>query len=529
MADEWGLKGKVREKLRPIIGCEFGLEFPDAQKFGDLSTPFPLSQAKKKKRNPMEIAEQLKSRIQLPLFREVTATPPGYLNFRLSREYLYEQLVCYHKLDFGSKPRSGRVLIEFVSANPTGPINIVSGRAAALGDVLKRTFNFVGFDAHSEFYINDAGHQTDLFARSLLARVDQLTGKELNIPEDGYPGEYLIPIAEQYRRKYNETDLEKVKGFGISEILKQQKRTLSRFDVHFDHWVNESKMYEEKRVDQVIESLRPYLFEEDGALWFRAVDFGDEKSRVFRTKDDRYTYLVPDLAYHQFKFERGYDLLIDIWGPDHHGHIPKIRAGLKALGAEENRLLILIAQQVNLLSKSKKVAMSKRGGAFVTLDQLLDEIPRDVVRFFFLMRSPSQPLDFDIDLAKERSEKNPVYYVQYAHARICSILKFATGKGIDDWSNAKLSLLSQAEELNLIFEILKFPDIILAVVDKLEPQKLVYYLMGLATTFHKFYERHRVVGEDRTLSCARVFLVDVLRKIIGQGLSLLGVEAPEKM
>ncbi|RKX71145.1 arginine--tRNA ligase, partial [candidate division WOR-3 bacterium] len=453
----------------------------------------------------------------------------GYLNFKLKSDFIYRELRSYYQSNFGTKPKSGRVLIEFVSVNPTGPINIVNGRAAALGDVLKRTFNFVGYQAESEYYINDAGRQAELLGLSILARVDQLEGKEFKIPEDGYPGEYLIPVAQKYWELYRKRDLTTARDFGVTEMVKMQKATLSRFNVIFDHWISERFFYREGRVAEVVERLKPYLFEKDGAIWFRADKFGDEKPRVLKTSDGRYTYLVPDLAYHLYKFERGYDLIINIWGPDHHGYISKIKAGLKALGAEVKKLTILIVQQVNLKSRDGKVAMSKRGGKFITLDALLDDIPLDAIRFFFLMRSPSQPLDFDLDLAKERSQKNPVYYVQYAHARICSILRFAKQEGHYGWDDADLGLLNKPEERDLMIELLKFPDIILAVVNKLEPQKLVYYLIDLATTFHHFYERHRVVSEDRAMSRARLYLVDTLRKVISKGLDLLGVSAPQEM
>ncbi|HID32388.1 MAG TPA: arginine--tRNA ligase [bacterium (Candidatus Stahlbacteria)] len=525
----WGIKGKVRELLTPYLGEDFVLEFPPSKELGDLSTPLPLVVAQREKRDPIKIAEELKGRFDDACFEAVTISRPGYLNFQLKRDFLLEELMAYHQLQFGLPPRAGRVLIEFVSVNPTGPINVVNGRAAVLGDILVRTFNFVGFQAESEFYINDAGRQAELLAQSILARVDELKGKPLKIPEDGYSGEYLKPIAEKFLKSGEDIDVELARRFGVAEMVKIQKETLARFNVHFDHWISEKALYDEGRIDQIIEALSPHTFEEDGALWFKANGFGDEKPRVLRTSDGRYTYIVPDLAYHLFKFERGFDLLIDIWGPDHHGYIPKIKAGLQALGVAAERLEVLIAQQVNLKSKDGRIAMSKRAGRFVTLDELLDEIPVDVVRFFFLMRSPSQPLDFDLDLAREHSEKNPVYYVQYGHARISSIIKHARNKGFSDWSSADLSLLDKSEERDLIIEVLKFPDVVLGVVDKLEPQKLVYYLIGLATVFHYFYERHRVVSSDSGVTKARLYLVETVGKIIRKGLELLGVNAPEEM
>ena len=527
------IKHLVEQTIKTLLpDMPVMLEYPANEKNGDyaLTTAFILS--KQQKRNPLDLAREIAARLSSPIFEKVEAIPPGFVNIFLSPRFFWENLQGFEANPDALAPAAGRrVLIEFVSVNPTGPCNVVSARAAAVGDTLVRIFRFLGDDAKSEFYVCDTGAQIEALGKSLLARVRELHGEPFVPPEDGYVGLYLIPIARDYANQGGSEDLARASRFAVDKIVVQQRADLEKFGVVFDRWYNEHEIYDKKLVEKVLQTLKSknLLFEQDGALWFQATQLGDVRDRVVQTKDKRHTYLLPDIGYHWDKFDRGFDRLIDLFGPDHQGHAPSLKCGVKAVGLPVERLDVMIVQQVNLVKGEELLAMSKRAGVYVTLDELMAKIPVDVIRFFFLMRTPSQPLDFDIELALKETEENPVYYVQYAHARIASIIAFATEKGIADWHDADLSLLERAEEIKLMKHILIFPEVVERCRSSLEPHYLVYYLIELANNFHYFYQKHQVVSEDRARSQARLFLVGKLKQVINRGLNLLGVSSPEKM
>ncbi len=521
---------KTIRECRPDIPIY--LEHVTNEKNGDYALTAAFILAKQTKRKPLDVANEIVQCLSSPIFEKVEVAPPGFINIFLAPDFLRQQLKTLKGDDFITKKSPGdKVLIEFVSVNPTGPPNVVSARAAAIGDTLVRFFNCLGDTAKSEFYVCDTGTQIENLGQSLLARIKEQRGEPLVIPENGYPGEYLIPIAQDFIKEGLFEDVATASSYSIKRIVEQQRKVLERFGVVFDRWFYEHEIYEKRLVEKVMGVMKDkkLLFKQDGALWFKATEFGDIRDRVIETKDGRHTYLLPDIGYHWNKFDRGFDRLLTILGPDHQGHVPSLKAGVKAMNLPLERLEFMIVQQVNLVKGEKHLAMSKRGGVFVTLAELMEKVPVDVVRFFFLMKAPSQPLDFDVELALKETEENPVYYVQYGHARIASILEFAKEKNITDWEKAKLELLKEIEEIRLIKHLLIFPETIERCLKNLEPHHLIYYLLDLANKFHHFYQQHRVVGEDLELSKARLFLVDKVKTVINHGLNLLGVSSPEKM
>lgn len=506
------------------------IEMIKDERLGDFASNLAFLLAQEKRVAPKSIALDLAQALSdNPDFSNVSVGGNGFLNFTISDHLLQEGLKAAQGENFGRSTigKGQKILLEYVSANPTGPLNIVQARAAALGNALVNILRFAGYRVKSEYYINDAGTQVELFYQSLLARLKELKGEKAEIPEGGYPGEYLYLIAKEILAKnLPETEWRK---YALESILKMQREVLIKFGIQFDNFVAESKFISQGEL--VIKNLaqKGQSYEKDGAIWFRAQNFGDSEDRVLVTKDQRPTYFVTDLAYHIDKFERGFDRLINIWGPDHHGYIPRMKGGLKALGYDSSKLEIIIAQQVSLLKDKVKVRMSKRAGEFITLAAVMDEITSDALKFFLLMRKPSQHLEFDLALAKKTSQENPVYYVQYGHARICNILKFAQEKGISEARKADLTLLVTPEERKLAKLITYFPDVIEQAACSLEPHRLVYFLLELAAAFHYFYERHRVVTENKELTKARIYLCQCIQKIFAKALGLIGVSAPEKM
>jgi arginyl-tRNA synthetase len=551
----------LREKIHKAVK-EYGvepprksrikIEFPKHKKFGDYSTNIALSLAKKEKKSPMDIAKKLVTMLSKDsLFEKVTVEKPGFINFTLSREYLYKSLqVIYSQgRKCGSTPQKGngkRVLIEFVSSNPTGPLNVVNARASALGESLANILSFIGYNVEKEFFINDAGHQIDVLAESVEYELDALESieeeeRDVDI-EERYRGDYISDIAKELLGKEGKNllkipkklRLEKIKEFAIASILADQKKTLEDFNVHFDSWVSEMELREKGSVEDVLAYLSETgnTYEQDNAVWFASSKFGDEKDRVIMKSDGEVTYLVPDIAYHITKFKRGFDKLIDIFGPDHHGHIPRLKAALKALGYDPSIIDFIILQQVNVLVGNEKLKMSKRAGNIVTLRELIDEVGTDAAHFFFLMRKYNTPLDFDIELAKKTSSENPVYYVQYAHARICSVEKRTSfhKMGIKDFKPEYLTHLVQEEELDIIRHLLKFPDLVLHIGANYDVNLLTTYLIGLAGLFHRFYQRFRILSRrSPELSLARLYLCLATKVVLRNGLELIGIHAPEEM
>jgi arginyl-tRNA synthetase len=541
------------------------LEAPRDPAHGDLASTAALSLAGRVGRPPRQVAEALREAL-LKIPPDDTAVPleaieiagPGFLNFRFRPSWL-EQALAEALAQPKAYGRSDRlsdrtVLFEFVSANPTGPLNVVSARAAAVGDTLAALWGAAGAKVGREFYVNDAGRQVRLLGQSLEVRVRQQLGGSAELPEEGYHGDYLVDMAADFvsgglpswwkegaSPEAGTSDAEGAGGrsdhlaqWAIERILERQERALDSFGLSFDTWFRESSLHSGGQVTATLDALHAggYTYESEGALWFRSTDFGDEKDRVLVTSDGRPTYLLPDIAYHRDKFARGWATLVDLWGPDHHGYIPRMAAALQALGHPASAFHVLIVQQVNLLRGGELVKMSKRAGRLIEMEELVEEAGVDATRFFFLMRGTSTHLDFDLDLAVARSEENPVYYVQYAHARICSILERAREEGIDpdqQVREADLGGLIEPEERTLLRLIADFPETVADAAETFEPQRLTTWLRDLAAAFHPFYHNHRVLGVEPGLQAARLALCEGIRLTLANGLTLLGVNAPEQM
>ncbi len=526
---------------------------------GDIATPIALGLAKSAKLAPTKIAETIVKYVnqdEHPSIRNLEIAGPGFINVYLSNTWLYHTLRTI--IDSGdtygrSKIGCGkRVLIEFVSANPTGPLNIVSGRAAAVGDTLVNLLNAVGYEAIREYYVNDAGGQVERLGESIDVRYRQLFGEaDLEIPEGGYQGDYLREFAKSivaeeggtYLKLNQDERISEFRDKGIVHLLKLQKTSLERFGVHFDVWTSEKAIRDSGKPDQIIDKFREkkYLYEAEGATWFRMTDFGDDKDCVVIRTNGEYTYFVPDAAYHYDKYERGFDKVINLFGPDHQGHITRLKNFVKALGLVDDWLDIDIIQQVNLVdADGTRLDMSKRQGQFYTLDALIDELAEtvgeqfavDVARYFFLMRANNTHLDFNIELAITQANENPVFYIQYAHARCCSIFHQAIEQQIHlkPLNDISLEELTEPSEHELIRKLADFPSIVLSSAAEREAHRIPHYLHELAGLFHPYYNQHRVLDKEhiqRTYS--RLILVKSVQTVLANGLKLLGISAPESM
>lgn len=526
---------------------------------GDIATPIALGLAKAAKMSPRNIAETIVKQVDIEkhqTIRDLQIAGPGFINIYLSNEWLFETIrtIVTEQEDYGkcNKGNGKRVQIEFVSANPTGPLNIVSGRAAAVGDTLVNLLQAVGYDAVREFYVNDAGGQVDRLGQSIDVRYRQELGEvNLEIPEGGYNGEYIKEFAQDIITEEKDAHLqlspdERVSLFkdkGIVHLLGQQKSTLERFGVNFDVWTSEKAIRDSGKPDQIIDLFREkkYLYENEGATWFRMTDFGDDKDCVVIRTSGEYTYFVPDAAYHWDKYDRGFTKVINLFGPDHQGHIFRLKNFVKAMGLSDDWLEIDIIQQVNLVdSDGNRRDMSKRQGQFYTLDILVDELAEavgekfavDVARYFFLMRANNTHLDFNLELAVTQANENPVFYIQYAHARCCSIFQQAKEqkiqiKPIDEVS---LELLIEPHEHELVRKAAVYPSIVLSSAEEREAHRVPHFLYELAGIFHPYYNQHRVLdSKNLELTYARLILVDSVRTVLANGLKLLGISAPKSM
>ena len=523
------------------------LVMPKDPSHGDFSSNVAFKLAKLAGEKPALIAAELvrlieesqKAQKGSPV-RRVESAGTGFINFTLAKTSLAQVLVEVHKKkerfgesDFG---KGRKVLLEFVSANPTGPLTIAHGRQAAVGDALARILKATGHSVETEYYLNDAGRQMNLLGASLWARYCEVLGRPTPLPADGYQGGYLIDIAKKLAEIKKDTLLQEpgekavdfCRKFAAGEIMEGIREDLAAVCVSFDHYFNESTLYEKGAVDQTLQFLtgKGHLYEKDGALWFASIPFGDDKDRVVKKSSGEYTYLAPDIAYHRTKFERGFNRLINFWGPDHHGYVARLKAACRALGHDPDEVEIRIVQLTTLFRKGRPVRMSTRAGEFVTLRELVQEVGADAARFFFVMRKIESHLDFDLDLAKEKSQENPVYYLQYAHARIASLLKYADRQVSPD---VNLERLEAPEETDLIKRISEYPQVLIRASQSLEPYGLSDYLRELAASFHKFYTFHRVVTEDGELTRARLLLADAARIVLKNGLELLGISQPETM
>ncbi|MBN1504921.1 MAG: arginine--tRNA ligase [Candidatus Eisenbacteria bacterium] len=523
------------------------VEKPRSPEHGDFSTNVAMLLSARAGRRPEDLAADIAARIDKAAasLSDVEIQKPGFINMRLSRDFLEENLRVilteaedYGKSDFGG---GEPVQVEFVSANPTGPLNVVSARAAAVGDSLVRLMKACGYDARSEFFVNDSGTQVELLGLSLKARVEEALGRgEAKIPDQGYHGQYLADLAGEIPREKALEMLDdagetsgRFSRFAVERMHEAQKSGLEAFGVRFDQWFRESSLHTAGRVEETLKALRQsgLVYEKDGALWLKTSGLGDDGDRVVRKSSGEPTYFLSDIAYHKNKFERGFKKVIDIWGPDHHGHVPRMKAAARALRYPEDWLEVLIVQWVRLVRGTTPVSMSKRAGEFVTLSDLVSEVGTDCARFFFLMRRVESHLDFDLDLAKKQSDENPVYYVQYAHARVSSILEFAreAGVGFCTLGEADLKLLQTPEEVAVMRELANFPEYVRAACATREPQRITSYLTSVATALHQFYHHSRVVGTEQNLMQARLVLVRAVRTVIRNGLDLIGVSAPDKM
>lgn len=515
------------------------LEIPPDPAMGDRSCTVALGLAKQMKRAPRQIAQDLFQALPKadPFIEKCELAGAGYLNFFWSPEALRKLLsaVLREGSEFGSSQIGAgeKRQFEFVSANPTGPLNIVSARAAAVGDSLVRLQRKVGYAIDSEYYVNDAGKQVELLGASVQARIHESTGQTAQIPEGGYHGGYVKDLAAIAIRDFPGDPL-KATGAELGkwtarQVVEQQKKALADYGVFYDRWFFESELHEHKAPQAALERLKVggHLYEKDGALFFQSSVYGDDEDRVVVTSDGRPTYFLPDVAYHLDKAGRGYKKVYDLWGPDHHGHVQRMQAAMKALELPEGFLEVIIVQQVNLLRGGRPVKMSKRTGEMIAMDELLEEVGADAAKQIFLSRRWSSHLDFDIEAAKDRSEKSPVFYVQHAYARICSIFRKAGDS--QELADRDLEKLCAAEEWNLLRALSLFPDIVETAATQLAPHRLSSYLSDLAAAFHKFYHQCRVLSEDAALTRARLALCRAVQVTLQEGLRLLGMSAPEQM
>ena len=522
------------------------IERPQRPEHGDYASSVPLRLARAARMSPLDIAGVIAERAREAAPAAVAAievAPPGFVNFRLADAWLAAQVDAVLEAGpaFGDVPLGGgrRVQVEFVSANPVGPIHVGNGRGLALGDTLARVLSAAGYDVQREYLVNDAGTQTATFAATLYARYQQLFGREVDIPEGGYPGEYMIDLARQIKEERGDSLLrpegepypEEIHDLGVEKMLALIRSDLEAMGVRYDNWFSERSLYRTSTYEKAMALLRErgYVAEREGAVWFVSSALGDEKDNVLVRSSGQPTYFASDIAYHYDKFlQRGFDRVINIWGADHQGHVPRMKAAVAALGVDPERLTIIIYQLVTLKRGSEVVRLSKRAGEIITLREVVNEVGPDAARFNFVSRAADSHMDFDIELAKRQSAENPVYYVQYAHARIAGILAQAAER-FPDYSGGDVSLLTHEAELALIRKMLRLPELVESIAKNLEPHPLPYYAMELATAFHDFYEKCRVLGEDEALSKARLKLVSAARITLARALGLMGMSAPERM
>ena len=518
---------------------KISLELPTDNRFGDFSTNIALKLSKSLKRPPQAIAAELVACLQQQiskselnkLITQVKVEGVGFINFYLKENYFYEKLkliITQGNEAFRSDVGLGKkVLIEFVSANPTGALSVAHARQAVVGDCLANLLSFMGFAVKREYYLNDEGNQINILGASVNLRLKELKGQNLEFPENYYQGDYIREIAKAADK--NKIKEENLGDYAADYILKIIKQELDDFGVKFDCWYSQKQLAKSGKIKQAFEQLKKkgFLYEQDGALWFKSTEFGDDKDRVIIKSDGAQTYLAPDIAYHEDKFNRGFSWLINLWGPDHHGYINRIKASIAAFGHKQDDLSVVIVQLATIFRNGQEIQMSTRRGQYITLREVLDEVGADAARFFFLMRRTSSHLDFDLEVAKKQSAENPVFYVQYAHARICSILRSSLAQIKDDLD---LTVLKEKEELNLIKKLLEFDTTLNICQVTCDPYMLTVYLQELAESFHKFYDLYRVLDQDhQDLTAARLALIKGVKIILSAGLELLGITQPEKM
>jgi arginyl-tRNA synthetase len=536
-------KGELKLQTQPAVI----LETPREKNHGDFATTLALTLAKPESKPPRKIAEIIVGNIrdEAGIIAKTEIAGPGFINFFFHRDRWKQTLfdidaegARYGLKDIG---RGAKVLVEFVSANPTGPLHVGHGRGAAVGDALANLLSAVGFAVTREFYINDAGRQVRLLALSVYSRYRQALGHPVDFPEDGYHGTYIEEVAQGFIQlhgsRYQNVPFEECADifavYGKDTMLADIRTDLEAFGVRFDTWFSEAALLQDGSVQQSLDELMESrnLYEQDGALWLRSTTFGDDKDRVVVKKDKSYTYLATDIAYHRNKLARGFQSLVNIWGADHHGYIPRVQAVIQAFGHPKDSLHVLLVQLVAILRHGQPVPMSKRAGTFVTLRDVVQEVGSDAARFIFLTRRSDSHLDFDLDVAREQSRENPVYYVQYAHARLASLLREAESRGITvpGRESVNVDLLDVEEEQNIIKSLAKYPEVVEDAALAYEPHRLTFYLQELAGLLHNYYFKHRVITEDQARTGAKLFLMKQVKTVIQSALKILGVNAPEKM
>ena len=552
---------------------EIALEKPRERSHGDLSTNLALMLGRRLKRKPRELAGEIAAGVSFPkeVIESVEIAGPGFINFRVARPYQIEQLLALQQPDGAleeiKQGGNKRINVEFISANPTGPLNVVSARAGAFGMTLVRLLDAIGYDAHAEYYVNDAGRQVQLLGASLRAHYMQLAGQDVDFPEGGYQGRYLEIMAgelmeqdseairkaasafdnesfqrisapegnaEDWRKLPEDESIRCFAKYALMKILSWQRETCRRFGLRFETWYFESELHETKRIERALEKLRKLdaVYEEEDATWFRATKYGDEKDRVIVRSDGMPTYFLADIAYHFHKFQRGFERAIDFWGPDHHGYIQRMQGAMEALGAGADWLEVQILQHVTFLEEGRNIQMSKRKGQFVTMDALIDEVGADVAKYIFLTRKPNSHLDFDLDLARKQSDENPVYKVKYAHARICQLLAKAEDQGVEvgEPTTESLSHLSEDAEWNLVRELTRLPQVIVSAALSREPHRLTGYVHDIASLYNQFYQEcKRILEQEPEKRAAQLHLSLITRHVIRVVFDLIGVDAPEAM
>ena len=557
-----------------IKNLKISIQDNKEKEHGDLATNIAMVLAKPLKKNPKEIAEEIKQNFVLDeKIIKIEVAGPGFLNFFLSKDShgeILEQIQKENK-DFGkSGSKQSKVLIEYVSSNPTGPLHVGHGRGAVFGSVLSSLLEEAGFEVDQEYYVNDFGRQMNILATSVWIRYCQLFSSEIKMMQQGYQGDYLIPIAKKLKDeksdslfKIDESLIEKlnsedqddeftdqlveslrvilkeefqyIREFALSEILHLIKADLEQCGVHHNAWFSESSLYgndgnTDSKVDGSIEELksRGFIYEEGGAIWFKSSSLGDDKDRVLKRGNGEYTYFASDVAYHLDKYDRGYDRVINVWGSDHHGYLPRVRAAMDACDRDINKLEVIFIQFANLVKAGKKVSMSTRSGDFITLNELMNEVTTEAARFFYINRKADQHLEFDLDLAKEQSKDNPLYYIQYAHARICSVLRKAENE-FEDFDSVELTLLGSEKEIEILKLLRQYPQLIERAAKAGEPHLLCYFLRDLSGVFHSYYNSEKFLIEDKELMTSRLFLLKGVKQVIANGLRVLGIKAPEEM
>ena len=531
--------GVVKDGTLP----EVQLTVPPKKEFGDFASNFAMQSARALRCNPRVLAQYIVENLDCPYVKKAEIAGPGFINFYLNPDWVYDMLARIVEAgeNYGNMPKASdeKIQLEYVSANPTGPLHVGHGRGAAVGSALGNLLKAAGYDVEQEYYINDAGNQMNNLARSVNARYLELLGKEIEFPEDGYHGHDIIDTAQRIINKYGdrfllmgeEERLEEFKTIAYQEKLAALKEDLERFNVRFDVWFSEKTLHEANKIKEACDTLleKGYMYEQDGALWLKSTAFGDDKDRVVIRDNGVPTYFAADIAYHANKFGRGFDRVINLWGADHHGYIARMKAAMQCMGYQPEQLEILILQMVRLLRDGQEVKMSKRTGQSVTLNELIDEVGTDAARFFFVMRSIDSQLDFDLDLAKKKSNDNPVFYVQYAHARICSIMRQVAEAGIEVQGKGDYKLLTEPVEVDLIKKLGEYPEMLATAAKERAVQQVAHYVYDLAGLFHSAYNQCRILGVNEELQQARLAMVMAVGHVVRHALSILGVSAPEKM